>query len=66
MGDVDQRFAAYLREWQVDGHTGGAKVRLKFVFLKDELVVNLLDVREVEVWLRYKKGRLCRVDLSSW
>jgi hypothetical protein len=51
----DQRFAAYLREWHMDGHTGRAKVRLKLVFLKDELVVNLLNVWEVEVWLRYEK-----------
>ena len=39
----------------MDGHTGRTKVRLKLVFLKDELIVNLLNVWEVKVWLRYEK-----------
>jgi len=44
-------------------HTGGAQVRLKFVFLEDKLIVDFLDVGEVKVWLRYEKRRLRCVNL---
>jgi hypothetical protein len=43
------------RTSMVGGHTRGAKVRLKFVFLKDELIVDFLDVGQVEVRLCYEK-----------
>ena len=43
--------------------TRGAEVRLKLVFLKYELVVNLLNVGEVEVWLGYEERRLRCVNL---
>lgn len=48
-------------------HTGGAQVRLKFVFLKDKLVVDFLNVGEVKVWLCYEKRCLRCVNLySAW
>ena len=48
----------------VGGHTRGTEERLKFIFLKNKLIIDFLDVGQVEVRLRYEKGRLCRINLA--
>ena len=46
-----------------NARTGTPVVRLEFVFLKDELVIDALDLGEVEVRLGYQNGGLRDVRL---
>ena len=46
-----------------DVRTGTPVVRLEFIFLKDELVVDPLDLRKVEVGFGYQNGGIRDVRL---
>ena len=48
-----------------DARTGTPVVRLEFVFLKDELVVDPLNLRKVEVRFGYQNGGFRNVRLMQ-
>lgn len=46
--------------------TCSAMIRLKFVFLEHELIVNVLDIGQVEVRLCYQERGIVRVRLFAY